>query len=419
MHIIEYVGLFSILIVIAGYINHNFIKLPDTIGVTLVGAILAAILGVFSTTFPDISASASNFVSLIDFNQLMFQGFLPLLLFAGSLHVNISSIRKHWVIILVLSTIGVIISTAIIGFALHYALALVSVNVPIVYCLIFGALISPTDPIAVLDTLKSAGVPPALQAKITGESLFNDGTSVSLFISLIAGLSVAASSSAIPISMSGLSITLLTQLVGGVIAGLVLGGLAYWLLKGINSHPIEILATIAVASGGYAVAERLHVSAPIALVVAGLVIGNKGAYCAMSDESREHLFNFWKLVDEVLTLALFGLIGLLLLAISGGPQHWIIALVAIPVVIIARFTSVGIPFFILNRKIKAGRHTTKLLTWGGLRGGISIAMALSIPESPYKAPIVIATFAVVLFSLFVQATTLKPLYTHLSTKGAS
>jgi CPA1 family monovalent cation:H+ antiporter len=267
---------------------------------------------------------------------------------------------------------------------------------------LFGALISPTDPIAVLGVLKTAGVPKALEMDIAGESLFNDGTGVVAFLVLL-GIATGATDP----SFGSVGLLLAREILGALLLGLLAGYFAFFMLKGVDSYPVEIIITLALATAGYSLAERLRVSAPLTVVVAGLVIGNHGARSAMSARTQEHLFSFWDLVDEVLNLVLFGLVGLQLLALNDDGVSWLAAALLVPVVLVSRFLSVGIPALLLGHWLKRRTpHAVKVLTWGGLRGGISIALALSLPHFQARDTLVLGTYVVVLFSLLVQAPSL-------------
>lgn len=408
MSIFELVGGLTALIALFGYLNHRFIKLPDTIGITAVGLAFSLIAVVFREHLPGMTIWTHQVVNLIDFPEVVFHGMLGMLLFAGSLHVNIADMAKQKLAILALSTVGVLISTAVVGLGGYFLFNLVGMPVPLIYCLMFGALISPTDPVAVLGLLKTAGVSKSLETKITGESLFNDGTGVVAFLVLLG----IATGTNIP-TFESIAVLLAKEIVGAFVVGLGAGYAAFILLKGVDSYPVEILITLSLATGGYALAEHLHVSAPIAVVIMGLVIGNHGVQSVMSEKTRQHLFSFWELVDEVLTLMLFGLIGLVVIGFSLKGEYLLVSAVAIPLVLFARFASVAIPVTLLQGFQRATPNSVKIMTWGGLRGGISIALALSLPAFPEKELLILATYAVVLFSLLVQAPTLGSLLRHL------
>lgn len=402
--IFELIGGLTALIAFFGYLNHRFIKLPDTIGITAVGLAFSLIAVIFRERIPGMTIWTHQVVNLIDFSEVVFHGMLGLLLFAGSLHVNVADMAKQKTAILVLSTAGVVLSTLVVGVGGYIIFNMVGHTVPLTYCLLFGALISPTDPVAVLGVLKTAGVSKSLETKITGEALFNDGTAVVAFLML---LGIAAGTT-VP-TIETVSIMLAKEILGALAVGLGCGYVAFFLLKGVNSYPVEILITLALATGGYAFAEKLHVSAPIAVVIMGLVIGNHGAKSAMSEKTRQHLFGFWELVDEVMTLMLFGLIGLVVMGFTLRPEYLMVSALAIPLVLVARFTSVAVPVTVMQGYKRSTPNSVKIMTWGGLRGGISIALVLSLPSFPERELLTMATYAVVLFSLLVQAPTLGAL----------
>lgn len=404
MSFFEIIGALLATVAVFGYLNHKFIRLPDSIGITATGMVISLLLAVVGHHYPVAIQWASDFSEGLDFSEAVFHGLLGVLLFAGSLHVNISEIAKQRLSIFTLATVGVVISTAVVGVGMYWLLKALGIPVALVYCLLFGALISPTDPIAVLGLLKTAGVPKALEMDITGESLSNDGTGVVLFLVLL-GIATGTAEA----SVASVSKMLAMEVGGAVVVGLALGYGAFFMLKGVDSYPVEILITLALATGGYSLAERLHVSAPLAVVISGLVVGNQGAAHAMSETTRQHLFSFWELLDEVLNLVLFGLIGIKLLSLADTDVSWAAAAMAIPLVLLARFVSVGLPLLALKPWLNSVTHTVKILTWGGLRGGISIALALSLPEFEGKSLFVVATYGVVLFSLIVQAPTLSSL----------
>ena len=302
----------------------------------------------------------------------------------------------------ILATAGIISSTFIIGTAMYYILQWLNIPVAYMYCLVFGSLISPTDPIAVMGILKLVGAPKTLETKIAGESLFNDGVGVVVFLVL---LGVATGGD----EMTTFNVIQLfsVEAIGGVFFGLGLGFLGFFMLRGVDNYQVEALITLALVSGGYAFAESIHVSAPIAIVVAGLFIGNQGRTLAMSDNTRERLDDFWELIDEILNAILFLLIGVELLILTLTNQFMVAGLLAIPVVLLARFICVGVPIKIMSKFRKFSPYATTILTWGGLRGGISVALALSIPEGPAREPLLVITYFVVVFSILVQGLTIK------------
>jgi len=392
------------LVALFGYLNHRFIRLPDTIGITAIGLLAALGVTAFGAYDPAVVKWAARTVENIDFSEVVFHGMLGMLLFAGSLHIDLGDIdREKWTILL-LATIGVVLSTCIVGAAFYGACRLFGIELPLIYALLFGALISPTDPIAVLGILRNVGVPKSLETKIAGESLFNDGTGVVLFLTL-SGIAFGGHDASAPQVL----LLLGTEIVGGVLVGLGVGLAGFYLLRGIDSYAVEIMITLAMATAGYSVAESLHTSAPIAVVVMGLLVGNHGKRFAMSEHTREHLSSFWNLTDELLNLLLFGLIGIEIIALVSPAAHIAPALIAIPIVLAARLASVGLPVLALRLFREFSPNTVKIMTWGGLRGGISLALALSLPHFPGREPIVAATYAVVIFSILVQALSIGPL----------
>jgi len=390
-----------------------FGKLPDTLGITAVGLVVCLGISALGFYYPAMAVAARKIVVQVDFADIVFHGLLSLLLFAGALHVDLSKMRTQRRAVLMLATVGVLISVAVVGLGFFYVAQWLGHPISLLWCLTFGALISPTDPIAVLSVLKRAAAPESLETKITGESLFNDGTAVVAFVTLV-GLASGANE----FSVNAVALDLVREVAGALVLGVALGFGASLLLRGIDSYPVEILITLALATGGYSLAETLHVSAPLAVVIIGLVIGNHGALTSMSEKTREHLFNFWDLLDELLNLLLFGLIGLEIIALSLRIHIVWLGLAAIPVVLLARGISVAIPLLALQNFRRLNPHSTLVLTWGGLRGGISIALALSLPEFHGREMLIGVTYLVVVFSLLIQATTLGPLIRRLNFSGA-
>jgi CPA1 family monovalent cation:H+ antiporter len=404
MSIFELIGILLTATAVFGYFNYKFVRLPDTVGITFLGLLATLALIIVGHVVPGAVAWASSFGERLDVPEIVFHGLLSVLLFAGSLHINISDLERQKIPVFVLSTVGVLLSTLIVGFGTHWILSLIGIAIELHYCFLFGALISPTDPIAVLSVLKTTGAPKSLETAIAGESLFNDGTGVVAYIVLL-GIVTGTSEP----DVSSVGILLARQVLGGVVVGLILGYIGYYMLKGVESYPVEILITLALATGGYSLAERLHVSAPLAVVMMGLVIGNDGARHAMSPSTREHLFSFWELLDQILNLMLFGLIAIRLLSLDAANTTVVAAAVLLPLIVFARLTSVGLPVSALRIFLPGTPHAVKLMTWGGLRGAISIALALSLPSFEGREIFVTATYATVLFSLLVQAPTLAPL----------
>jgi len=407
MHESSHISLFDILAVLItlsalfSYINHRFIRLPTTIGLMLIALLMSLGIVALDTLGLGLADRIKPLMDNIDFNTTLMQGMLSFLLFAGALHVNINDLAKNKWIIGLLATTGVCLSTVIIAYISHWVLTKIGIDLPFIYCLLFGALISPTDPIAVLGILKTAGASKSLETKIGGESLFNDGVGVVVFIVLLGIASGDAD-----ISASSIAQLFAQEAIGGIVFGLIIGAIAYALLKSIDNYQVEILITLAVVCGGYSLAHTLHLSGPIAVVVAGLLIGNHGRLLAMSDKTREHLDMFWELVDEVLNAVLFVMIGLEVLVLTFNMHYLAAGLFLIPVVLVARFISVGIPVTILRLRRKFSNDAVKIMTWGGLRGGISVALALSLPAGQERDFILVATYVIVVFSITVQGLTI-------------
>lgn len=402
MTVFQGIGVLFTIVALCGFINYKWIKLPDTLGITAVGLALSAIVTAIGVTNPGMTEGARALIQQIDFTDVVFHGLLSLLLFAGALHVDLSRLKEQRVSIFLLATVGVLISTAAVGTGLYYLLGAIGTPISLLVCLMFGALISPTDPIAVLSVLKKAKVNPVLESKIAGEALFNDGTAVVAFMTLL-GLAMGTAT----LSAEAIVLSLVTEVIGAGVLGLVAGYVATLMLRQLDSYAVEILITLSLATAGFSLAEQLHVSAPLAVVVMGLVIGNLGRQ-SMSTKTQEHLFSFWELLDELLNLVLFGLIGLEVIALTMDWGVIWIGLLTVPVVLVARAVSVGIPFFVLhNFRKRTSPHTVEIMTWGGLRGGISIALALSLPMTMEGRDMIVGiTYVVVIFSLLVQATTL-------------
>lgn len=406
----SFFSVIAILVTLAAvfsYINHRFIGLPVTIGVMLVALAFSLGLLLLSAAGVDLESDADRILASIDFDETVLQGMLSFLLFAGALHINLDDLAQQKWVIAILSSIGLLISTFLVGFGAFYLFPLADVHIPLIYCLLFGALISPTDPIAVLSILKSLGAPKSLEIKIAGESLFNDGVAVVVFLIM---LEIAAGGEAVGVRHIFELFTL--EALGGAIFGLILGVATYWMLKSVDNYQVEILLTLALVSGGYALALALHLSGPIAIVVAGLMIGNQGRTFAMSDQTRDHLDTFWELVDEILNAILFALIGLELLVISLSANTILAGVLAIPLVIFARLIAVGVPVSIMKRFRTFSPRVIRILTWGGLRGGISVALALSLPPGPVREAILTITYIVVIFSISVQGLTIGPFVTR-------
>jgi CPA1 family monovalent cation:H+ antiporter len=404
MSLFQVVGLLLVAVALCGYVNTRFFRLPDVIGITVIGMLLSVAVTFIGSLYPPLTAWTRHVLSGLDFTEVVFHGLLGLLLFAGSLHVNLSELRGQAGVVFVLATLGVVLSTVVVGGMLHVTTTVLGEPLSLIWCLVFGALISPTDPIAVLGILKKAGAPRALEVKIAGESLFNDGIGIVTFVTLL-GVALGGHE----VSVAEVGTLLVEELVGGLLVGAAVGAVGFYLLYTIESYAVETLITLAMAVGGYALAESLHASAPIAVVVAGLVVGNHGRKYAMEEQTREHLFTFWDLTDELLNLVLFGLIGVEVIALSVSMQTLLPGLLCIPIVLLARYVSVGVPIVLIRRFRPFTPHTVRVLTWGGLRGAVSVALALSLPEFPGREIVLASTYIVVVFSILVQGLTIGPL----------
>jgi len=384
------------------YLNHRFIRLPTTIGLMVIALGLSvALVLIGALGWPALRLEAETFLRGIDFHETLMQGMLSFLLFAGALHVNLSDLREQKWIIALLATLGVVISTFLIGGFTYWLMPLLGLQLPFIYCLVFGALISPTDPIAVLAILKTTRVPNTLKTKIAGESLFNDGVGVVLFLVLTG---IAAGNQSVTVGSIALMFSI--EILGGIGFGLAIGGITYFMLRGINNYSVEVLLTLALVTGGYALASALHLSGPIAMVVAGLLIGNHGRHSAMSESTRLHVDTFWELIDELLNAILFVLIGLEVLILSFKVSYFQAASMLVPAVLLARLISVGVPVLLLRGARQFSPGIIPIITWGGLRGGISVALALSLPLGPEREIILAVTYLIVVFSITVQGLTI-------------
>ncbi|MEP6873699.1 MAG: sodium:proton antiporter [Burkholderiales bacterium] len=381
------------------YLNHRFVRLPTTIGVMVIALALSLVIVALDVAGVShaLRSYEESLLRSVDFSDVLMQGMLSLLLFAGALHVDLSELKALRWPVASLALVGTLVSTLIVGFGLSWVLPWVGLALPLMYCLLFGALISPTDPIAVMGILKSAGAPKNLELVIAGESLFNDGVGVVIFALLLGMLT----SGMAPATTSALAL-LAREAGGGIVFGLVLGYVTYRLLKSVDEYQVEVLLTLAAVMGGYALASHLHVSGPLAMVVTGLIIGNQGRALAMSDATRRYVDMFWELLDEILNAVLFVLIGMEVLLISFSVPVLAAGAVAIAVTLLARLLSVGLPVAGFGARFGMPPGAWRVLTWGGLRGGISVALALSLPVGPHRDTVLALTYCVVVFSILVQ-----------------
>lgn len=405
MNPFDYAAILLTLAAAFGYLNHRYIKLPTAIGIMLLS--LLASLGLIIFGFfvsPATVTWAKEFVAGVEFDDTVLDVMLSYLLFAGALHVNLGDLADQRRVIAILATVGVCVSTFLVGTATYFLVGAFGIEISYIYCLLFGALISPTDPVAVLGILKRVGAPKSLETKICGESLFNDGVGVVVFIAILGIARGDMEASFLPVAE-----LFLVEAVGGILFGLVLGAIGFYLLKRVDSYPVEVLITLAMVTGGYALAMQLHTSGPLAMVVAGLMIGNHGRRLAMSEKTKAHLDTFWELVDEVLNALLFLLIGLEILALDFELSYLLLGLIAIPMVLLVRMIAASIPVILLRRKREFSPRVIRILTWGGLRGGISVALVLSLDAGIERDVFLTMTYLVVIFSIAVQGLTLKHL----------
>jgi CPA1 family monovalent cation:H+ antiporter len=392
-----------------GYINHRWLGLPHAIGIVVIALLTSLGAIALDAIWPALALQESVRAVLanLDFHDVLMNGMLSFLLFAGALHVNLGDLLSRKWAIGSMATIGVLMSTFLIGFAVYGISSLLGIGIPLTYCLVFGALISPTDPVAVLGILKTVKVPESLKAKIAGESLFNDGVGLVVFIIMVAIATGGGGGHGEAIGVLEVIRLFAQEALGGAALGLTTGYIAYRAMKSIDEHNLEVLITLALVMLTYGIASALHLSGPIAVVIAGLLIGNKGTRLAMSETTRDHVHKFWSLLDEIMNSALFLLIGFEVFALSISGNVVALMIIIIPVALAARFISVGTPLMLLSLRKDFTKGAIPVLTWGGLRGGISVALALSLPESDFKSTILAATYAVVIFSIVVQGLTVK------------
>ncbi|GAC1033191.1 sodium:proton antiporter [Pseudomonas sp. No.21] len=398
-------AVFLCITALLAYLNRRYVGLPPAIGVMGIALGLSLLnMAADALGFHAFHALEQSFVESIDFSELLMQGMLSLLLFAGALHVDLSELRSYRWQVASLAVVGTTLSTLFIGFTLWGLLSLIDLQLPLSYCLVFGALISPTDPIAVMGILKSAGAPKSVELVISGESLFNDGVSVVLF-SLILAMVLSGQAP----TVTGAAHLLALEAGGGALLGAVVGYVIYRMLKSIDSYQEEVLITLAAVLGGYALATHLHVSGPLAMVVMGLIIGNHGRTYAMSEQTQKNVDMFWELIDEILNAVLFVLIGLEVILIQFSQSLFITGLAAVVLTLAARLLTVGLPIAVLGNRFRLPQGSWSVLTWGGLRGGISVALALSLPAGESRDVIVSLTYLVVIFSILVQGLTIGKL----------
>lgn len=399
---------FSVLIVLTAifsYLNLRFLKLPSTIGIMLIAMIVSISLVIVGKSYPGMFTSFTDIINSIDFTEVLMGSMLNFLLFAGAIHISLHDLRKQRIPVMIFSTLGVIISTIVVGTIMYFIFILLSAPIPFIQCLVFGALISPTDPIAVIGILKKANIRKSLEVKVAGESLFNDGVAVVLFAVLLQ----LARGSEVNLTFLHISGLFLQEAGGGLVMGLLLGYIASQGIKRINSYNVTVMITLAVVMGGYLITKYLHISGPLTMVAAGLVIGNYGKAIAMSHADKDYLDKFWELIDEILNAMLFLIIGFELLLIPNLQQYWLIGPITILVVLLARFFSIWLPIKFIPNIGSFDARTITILVWGGLRGGVSVALALTIDDHLHHNLFLAITYYVVVFSIVVQGLTVGKL----------
>jgi len=404
MEFFKIISAILVLSAIFAFINHKYLNLPSTISLMISALVLSFVTILIGVFYPDFYHFIQDEIMMIDFSELVLEFLLSFLLFAGALHTDYTRLSSARGPVLSFATIGVILSTFITASVFYYLLILFGFKIDYIYCLLFGALISPTDPIAVLGILRKEKIPKNLEVKITGESLFNDGVGVVLFLSL---LHIAQQGGKIDASF--ITELLLLEIIGGVGLGLIGGYLALQMMKRIDHYQTEVLITLALVTGAYSLAMVLHFSGPLAMVIAGLMIGNQGKKMAMSEQTLEYVDKFWEMLDEIFNAVLFVLIGLELLILSFEWIYVVIGIVAAILVVLIRYLSLLTPSVLLGYKKTFAPNALKIMTWGGLKGGISIALALSLTNEMPRDLIISITYVVVIFSLLVQGLTIGKL----------
>ncbi len=404
MSLLDFFAILLTATAFCSWVNHRYLKLPVTIGVMSISLVFSLVIHFAAKSGIGGMGLVERTLESIDFNTVLMDWMLGILLFAGSLHMKLEDLAKQKWVIASMASFGVLSSAFLVAAAMSVFFGFVQMEVPFIYCLLFGALISPTDPIAVLGLLKKAGVSKSLETKVAGESLFNDGVGVVVFV-VIYELATTGKS----FSMGHALHVFLLEAGGGAVLGLVLGWLAFRMLKTVNQYSVEILLTLALVVGGMSLALKLHASAPVAMVMAGLLIGNQGRMFAMSEKTREHLDTFWELIDEILNAVLFVLIGMEVCMIEMVPAYLAAGVFAFLLVLFARGFGVGVSMWFLKRWRTFSRGAFPIMTYGGLRGGISVALALALPEGEMRDILVSITYVVVIMSILIQGLTIDKL----------
>ena len=404
MSIIEIFTVTVVLTAAFAYINHRWIKWPPTIGIMVLSLGCSLLLVASGKFYPPLYTTVIKLAASIDFREVLMNLLLSFLLFAGAIHIDADKLKKERWTVIVLSTIGILVSTSLVGGMTWWLFQLFNLPVPFIYCLLFGAIISPTDPIAVLAILKEARIPQSLEIKISGESLFNDGVAIVVFLTLFE----AAHAGIATIDFVDIGRLFLQEAIGGLLLGVLLGYAGYFVLRSIDDYKVEVLVMLAIVAGGYSLAEWLHVSGPLAMVVAGIITGNKVKHEALSNTSKDYVFKFWELIDEIFNAILFLLIGLEILVIKINNSTLLIGSILILVVLFARWVSVFLPISLLRFKVAFEKNAIAILTWGGLRGGLSVALALTLRPEMHRDEFVLITYIIVVFSILVQGLTIGP-----------
>ena len=402
MPVYNLITLIIVLTAVFGYINFRFLRLPGTIGIMLISIVASLAIVVVGWFLPDFFKKTTDLIGAIDFHTALMKVMLSFLLFAGAIHIDLNLLKKESLAIFTFSTMGVLMSTFIVAALFYGVTHLFNIPIPFIPCLLFGALISPTDPIAVLGILKNAKIPATLEMKISGESLFNDGVAVVVFITISEIMNVGIENT----NALQAGWLFIKEAGGGIIFGVVLGYLGFWALRSIDNYIVEVMVTLAIVMGGYLLADHLHISGPLAMVAAGIITGNKSMGEEMSDVTRDYIDKFWEMIDEVFNAILFLLIGFEMLIIQFSSTLVWLGCISILIVLLARFVSVAIPIYMLQAKKTFEKNAIPILTWGGLRGGISVALALSLPASGFNKTFESVTYIIVLFSIVVQGLTI-------------
>ncbi|WP_405574962.1 cation:proton antiporter [Winogradskyella sp. Asnod2-B02-A] len=410
----DYYSIATILVVLSalfGYINVKFLKLPITIGLMVITIVFTVVLVGIAQFDDTLLIQERKFIAMIDFETVLLDIMLSFLLFAGALHTNFNQLKVQRGPILAFATLGVLVSTFLVGIAMFYVLKFMNLDVNFIYCLLFGALISPTDPIAVLGILKKAGAPKKLETKIVGESLFNDGVGVVVFLTIFA---IAAKPDA-AIEFADIATLFGQEVIGGIILGLFLGWVTYRLMRSIDNYEIEVILTLATVMGGTMLAHQFHLSAPLAMVTAGLIVGNDTVRnSAMSETTELYVDKFWELIDVLLNTILFVMIGMEMLVLTLEGKFIYAGLLAIPIILLCRYMSLWLPIKFFAKRLDFVPKTNLIMTWGGLRGGISIALALSLTTDMHRELFLVITYVVVVVSIVGQGLTVEPFIKRLT-----